>query len=565
MYEDYFGFTGLPFSITPDRHFFYDNTLYREAFATLRYGIEARKGFIVMTGEIGTGKTTLVKVFLHSAEPTIHTALIFNPKLSFIDLLRAILNDLGVAHSPEEDRFTLLGKLNDYLIEQFKKRHVVALLVDEAQNLDIELLEELRLLSNLETNKDKLLQIVLIGQPELEQKLAQPELSQLKQRVALRCRLGPLQDHEIDPYIHFRLKRVGYEGKPLFDAKAIEKITRYSKAIPRLINVICDNALLIAYAASKKKVSADMIEEVARDLQLITPSLNEGRRPQAGAKPSKDRNDILDELRTKDGTSTWVSRKPPSESPEFFLERGPSHREARRKRKLAGLGVGMFVGILVGVGIGGAIFYFRTSHDYRPDLPSHIENRADQGRENLKQAKLIPDALKEDSSNQLPDMQLPAPNELALEAENLKDQSLEQRSVTAPEMTRPLESPAVKNTVSPTVKRTVKTARSDKEKAKSRDKRPVDSQVASDPAPTNERLEFEIYKAIYNRAIRGVEVTVVDGVAYLDGRVASERQKLAAGQAARSVAGVRAVRDRIVVNYGVAPRYTDVRPTPPRF
>jgi general secretion pathway protein A len=579
MYEDYFGFTGLPFSITPDRHFFYDNTLYREAFATLRYGIEARKGFIVMTGEIGTGKTTLVKVFLHSAEPTIHTALIFNPKLSFIDLLRAILNDLGVAHSPEEDRFTLLGKLNDYLIEQFKKRHVVALLVDEAQNLDIELLEELRLLSNLETNKDKLLQIVLIGQPELEQKLAQPELSQLKQRVALRCRLGPLQDHEIDPYIHFRLKRVGYEGKPLFDAKAIEKITRYSKAVPRLINVICDNALLIAYAASKKKVSADMIEEVARDLQLITPLPNEGRPPQADFKPSKDRDDILNELRTKEGTSTWVSRKPPSESPEFFLEKRPSVREGRRNRKLAGLGVGMFVGILVGVGIGGAIFYFRTSHDYRPDLPSRIENRADQSRDrdNLKQAKLIPDALKEDSSNQLPDMQLPAPsnqlsdmqlpapNEPVLEAENLKDQSPEQRIVPAPEMTRPLESPAGKNTVIPTVRGAVKTARNDKEKAKSRDKRPVDSQVTGDPTPTNERLEFEIYKAIYNRAIRGVEVSVVDGVAYLDGRVASERQKLAAGQAARSVAGVRAVRDRIVVNYGVAPRYTDVRPTPPRF
>jgi hypothetical protein len=223
----------------------------------------------------------------------------------------------------------------------------------------------------------------------------------------------------------------------------------------------------------------------------------------------------------------------------------------------------MFVGILVGVGIGGAIFYFRTSHDYRPDLPSRIENRADQSRDNLKQAKLIPDALKADSSNQLPDMQLPAPNEPVLEAENLKDQSLEQRIVPAPEMTRPLESPAGKNTVTPTVRGAVKTARNDKEKAKSRDKRPVE--VASDPTPTNERLEFEIYKAIHNRAIRGVEVSVVDGVAYLDGRVASERQKLAAGQAARNVAGVRAVRDRIVVNYGVAPRYTDVRPTPPRF
>src|SRR5919109_2486087 len=355
MYEDYFGFSGLPFSITPDRHFFYDNSLYREAFATLRYGIEARKGFIVITGEIGTGKTTLVKVFLHSAESTVHTALILNPKLSFSDLLRSILHDLGIAHSSEEDRFTLLGKLNDYLIEQFKKHHVVALLVDEAQNLDIELLEELRLLSNLETNKDKLLQIVLIGQPELEQKLAQPELSQLKQRVSLRCRLGPLKDNEIDQYIAFRLKRVGYEGRRLFDAAAVEKITRYSKGVPRLINVICDNALLITYAASKKKVSADVIEEVARDLQLAAPALTETRTPQ-GESRSKDRDRILDELRAT-GTSTWVSRKPPEESPEFFPDRGPPHRDVRRKSKLAGLGIGMFLGIVLGIGIGGATFY----------------------------------------------------------------------------------------------------------------------------------------------------------------------------------------------------------------
>ena len=271
MYGKHFGLVELPFSVTPDPRFSYVNSDYREAFATLRYGIETRKGFIVITGEAGTGKTTLLRRLMHTVEATVHTAFIFNTHLSFTELLRLVLNELGVANSAR-DKQTLMAQLNDYLIEQLHKDHIVSLLVDEAQNLSDEMLEELRLLSNLETDRAKLIQIVLMGQPELERKLEQPKLRQLKQRVAVRSRLAPLRSDEVASYINSRLQTVGYEGNELFDLGSVQKIALYSKGIPRLINAICDNALLIAYATSQSKISAKIIDEVARDLQLMEPS-----------------------------------------------------------------------------------------------------------------------------------------------------------------------------------------------------------------------------------------------------------------------------------------------------
>ena len=271
MYGKHFGLEELPFSVTPDPRFSYSNSLYREAFANLRYGIETRKGFIVITGEAGTGKTTLLRRLMRTVEATVHTAFIFNTHLDVTELLRLVLSDLGVAHSAN-DRLTLMAQLNDYLIEQLHKDHVVSVLVDEAQDLSDAMLEELRLLSNLETDRAKLIQIVLMGQPELERKLDQPELRQLKQRVAVRCRLAPLRSDEVAPYINSRLQTVGYKGKELFDFGSVQKIALYSRGIPRLINVICDNALLITYATSQSKVSAKTIDEVARDLQLVERS-----------------------------------------------------------------------------------------------------------------------------------------------------------------------------------------------------------------------------------------------------------------------------------------------------
>ena len=267
MYNSYFGFSESPFSVTPDPRFFYTNPIYQEAYANLHYGIVAKKGFIVITGEVGTGKTTLLRKLLRNLGDTIHSVFIFNTDLSFPELLQLTLHDLGLAPK-DASKVTMLQELNDYLIKQLKQGHTVAALIDEAQNLSDDALENLRLLSNLETDQEKLLQIVLMGQPELQTKLGQPTLRQLKQRVALQGRLAPLKDEEAGPYIDFRLRAAGYKGNGLFHPDAFQEIAFYSKGIPRLINIICDNALLNVYARSQETVSADMIKEVARDLRI---------------------------------------------------------------------------------------------------------------------------------------------------------------------------------------------------------------------------------------------------------------------------------------------------------
>jgi general secretion pathway protein A len=270
MYNSYFGFSVPPFSVTPDPSFFYSNPVYQEAYANLRYGIEAKKGFIVITGEVGTGKTTLLrKLLMHNLEGTIQTVFVFNTYLNFTELLQQILYDLGLTPHESNNKVLLLQELNNYLISQLNQGHIVSVLVDEAQNLSDEALEGLRLLSNVETDEEKLIQIVLMGQPELHAKLDRPALRQLKQRIALQCRLIPLTEEEVDPYIDFRLRAAGYQGKNLFHPEAVRQITFYSNGIPRLVNIICDNALLCAFARSQKIVSADIINEVARDLRLV--------------------------------------------------------------------------------------------------------------------------------------------------------------------------------------------------------------------------------------------------------------------------------------------------------
>ena len=267
MYESYFGLRETPFNVTPNPQCFFVNSSYQEALSTLRSGIQGRTGIVVITGDAGTGKTTLIKTFLSKAPANIHSSCILDPHLNFAELLLCTLDVFGLSNLAP-DRLTITHQLNRYLIEQLRKDHFVALLLDEAQDLDDKVLEELVFLSDLEDGGKKLLQIVLIGQPELESRLERSWLVPLKARVTIRSRLGPLGRDDIQAYIEYRLSAAGYTGQTIFLTHAIERIGVFSKGIPRLVNVICDNALLVACARSQKIVDGETIEEVADELQL---------------------------------------------------------------------------------------------------------------------------------------------------------------------------------------------------------------------------------------------------------------------------------------------------------
>jgi type II secretory pathway predicted ATPase ExeA len=528
MYGKHFGLVDLPFSVTPDPRFSYVNSDYREAFATLRYGIETRKGFIVITGEAGTGKTTLLRRLMHTVEATVHTAFVFNTHLSFTELLRLVLNELGVANSAR-DKQTLMAQLNDYLIEQLHKDHIVSLLVDEAQNLSDEMLEELRLLSNLETDRAKLIQIVLMGQPELERKLEQPKLRQLKQRVAVRSRLAPLRSDEVASYITSRLQTVGYEGKELFDLGSVQKIAMYSKGIPRLINAICDNALLIAYATSQSKISAKIIDEVARDLQLMEPSRVKTAQ---GPKPTYRQARYDDER--------WRSQVE-----EFPAALEQPSRQPHHKRSW-GAGIAIVLG---GIILAGTVLYSQQSGSLAA-LGVNIDDLVRVRWKNPAQTQAQPagQPLEETVSDERRIIAEEAPVQTpALQVPELSASDLKQDDAAGAKIEN-AGKPPTPPTEASNLKAEGSTASPDQMAVAAKTRKQTQTLSYNDPPVTAEKLEFEIHKAIYNRAIRGVEVSVRDGTAYLTGHVATERQKLAAAQAARGVPGVKEVRDQVVVN-----------------
>ncbi len=536
MYEDYFGFKICPFSITPDPRFYFDTPSCRESFAGLRYGIEGRKGLIVITGEPGTGKTRLVKDFMQRAEVMIRTAFIANPKLGTTELLPFVLNGLRVTPATQ-DPGALTVQLKEYLFEQFKKRHIVALLIDEAQQLSNELLEELRLLSNLETDEEKLLQIVLLGQPELEDRLEQPELRQLKQRVMIRCRLAPLKDPEVDLYILARLKTVGFEGKTLFDPKAVEKISLYSKGIPRLINVICDNALLNCFACSKKKVSADIIEEVARDLHLIVRPLKK-QSSATDQDETEGEGRIFKEVRPP----TSVAQTPAAEFQDFSMAREQRRTPTHRQWSLASLATGFVFGVLAAAV--GVIFYPQSNRTYLADIAARIWDETNR-RETLKTGALEPGDLPEDPSKELKYVQPAGSEKPPISTQQPEKSSVGADATPILEASKTGPSQAADAPDRPQEKQTVKNDRKNQEALKTATKE-TSQKAASD------RLEFDIYRAIAKHAIRGVEVSVIDGTVFLGGRVATENQKIAAAKAASNVPGVKYVRDRIIVNNDVA-------------
>lgn len=270
VYQQHFGFRVAPFNITPDPGFLYLTESHKEGLAQLSYGIRARKGFVVVTGEVGTGKTTLIKALLNELNDSAQTALLFSLIVSPTDLLRYVCEEFGLVEprGPSDDVHEYLRLLNEFLLQRYKNGKNCALIIDEAQNLSNEVLETIRLLSNFETARDKLLQIVLVGQPELTFRLNSPSLRQLKQRITLRHHLRALTLIDCQGYIVNRLQLAG-GGPKIFTAKAVETVYLYSGGIPRLINVLCDNALLTGYALGQKQIDAPIVREVAEDLHLV--------------------------------------------------------------------------------------------------------------------------------------------------------------------------------------------------------------------------------------------------------------------------------------------------------
>jgi general secretion pathway protein A len=284
MYAEFYGLTRPPFEMTPDPTFLFLGEAHREGLATLVYGVQARKGFVMLTGEVGTGKTTLLHSLLGQLDASTASAYIFNPRLEPLDFFRLLFDEFGIERECNTKAEYLLA-LNHFLIERLEKDETALLIIDEAQNLSPEMLEEVRLLSNLETPSSKLLQIMLVGQPELGEMLESSDLRQLRQRIVLRHHLRPFDDREMEAYIDERLRLAGYTGKGLFRRSARRRIFAVTGGVPRLVNVVCDSALLAGFAAERESIDGGVIDDVARDLRLPdsgaepAPAGGEARRP----------------------------------------------------------------------------------------------------------------------------------------------------------------------------------------------------------------------------------------------------------------------------------------------
>ena len=266
MYQEFYGLTEAPFDITPNPRFLFYSAKHREAFNHLLYGIRERKGFVQLTGEVGAGKTTLCRAALEQLEQHYTTALILNPVMSAEELMRAIGFEYGLPVSGL-DKLTTLAVINNFLLHQVEQGKDTVLIIDEAQDLTDELLEQVRLLSNLETDSRKLLQIVLLGQPELRDRLNNPKLRQLRQRITVRFHLPPLAKFEMEKYIRHRLKTSGANGLPYFTRPALWRVHRYSGGIPRLINALCDKALLAGFVQQTGRINFGIVGKAIRELE----------------------------------------------------------------------------------------------------------------------------------------------------------------------------------------------------------------------------------------------------------------------------------------------------------
>lgn len=292
MYLQYYGLLRSPFEMTPDPAFLYLGEAHREGLATLVYGVRARKGFVLLTGEVGTGKTTLLHALLSKLDATTTAAFLFNPKLEPLDFFRILFDEYGIEERCSTKAEYLLA-LNRFLIGRLEQGLPTLLIVDEAQNLSPEMLEEIRLLSNLETPTSKLIQIMLVGQPELKEMLARPDLRQLRQRIVLRHHLRPFDEKETAAYVEERMRLAGYTGPGAFDRQALREVHEVTGGIPRLLNIVCDGSLLLGFSRDLPVISRAQVREIAQDLELPASA---GQGPESSAAaggPARRRRGLL--------------------------------------------------------------------------------------------------------------------------------------------------------------------------------------------------------------------------------------------------------------------------------
>src|SRR4030088_2213730 len=299
MYKEFYGLRANPFNVNPDPRYLFLTRHTEEALACLTYGIQSRKGFVLLTGEVGTGKTTLINKLLEWLRlQQVATAFIFNSRLDVPQFLDYMMADFGIL-CDSTAKSQILLRLYNWLLDRYRAGETAVLIVDEAQNLSDEVLEEIRMLTNLETFTEKLLQIVLVGQPELEQRLKQPQLRQLRQRLTLRAKTHPLTLDETKAYIQQRLRIAGSNGQQIFDPEALVTIHRYASGIPRVVNLLCEHSMVSAFVDQQKVIVPAVVDAVARDLDLsdntASGAMMTGAPPQTA---SSEKFDLVEALRS---------------------------------------------------------------------------------------------------------------------------------------------------------------------------------------------------------------------------------------------------------------------------
>src|SRR5262245_50931662 len=299
MYKEFFGLRANPFNVNPDPRYLFLTRHTEEALACLTYGIQSRKGFVLLTGEVGTGKTTLINKLLEWLRlQQVATAFVFNSRMNVPQFLDYMMADFGIT-CESRSKSQILQRLYNWLLDRYRAGETAVLIVDEAQNLTDEVLEEIRMLTNLETFTEKLLQIVLVGQPELETKLKQPQLRQLRQRLTLRAKTHPLTLEETKAYVQQRLRIAGSDGRQIFDTEALVSIHKYTSGIPRVVNLLCAHCLVSAFVDQKSTIGMDVVDAVAKDFDLSDNTASAAMTP-ATPQPATgaEKFDLVDALRT---------------------------------------------------------------------------------------------------------------------------------------------------------------------------------------------------------------------------------------------------------------------------